>query len=434
MFQPASATTTRDDTNFDTGGGVKVTRRSSRKRWLIAGGGLLVIVLFLAGTKFFQIFTMIQAGKHMVPPPVAVTTAKVQRIEWQPLQPAVGTLIALRGTTLSAEVTGTVREIGFENGSLVKKGQVIVRLDTSAEQAQLQSAIADGALAKQTLERAEGLRKQEVNTQAELEAAQAREKQTRATVVNLQAIINKKVIRAPFDGRAGIRAVELGQVVSPGTPIVSLQTVSPIYAEFQLPQQTLADVKLGQKVMVKVDVFPDDSWEGTITTINPEVDPATRNVRMRATVENPDGRLNPGMFANVEVEAGKATDTLVVPATSVIYAPYGDSVFLVEEKKDEPPKGADGKPAEAKAAEAKAPPPAAKKNGEPKNGEPELVARQQFVRLGARRGDYVQALSGLNGGETVVSNGAFKLRNGQTVMVNNALAPPAQFVPGPVDR
>ena len=209
-------------------------------------------------------------------------------------------------------------------------------------------------------------------------------------------------------------------MVSPGTPIVSLQTVSPIYAEFQLPQQTLADVKLGQKVMVKVDVFPDASWEGTITTINPEVDPATRNVRMRATVENPDGRLNPGMFANVEVEAGKATDTLVVPATSEIYAPYGDSVFLVEEKKDEPPKGADGKPAEAKAAEAKAPPPAAKKNGEANNGQPELVARQQFVRLGARRGDFVQALSGLNGGETLVSNGAFKLRNGQTVMVNNS--------------
>ncbi len=436
MFQPAS-TTTRDDSNFDSGVGVKVTRRSNRKRWLIAGGALLVIVLFLAGTKFFQIFTMIQAGKHMVPPPVAVTTAQVQSIEWQPLRPAVGTLIAIRGTTLSAEVTGTVREIGFENGSLVKKGQVIVRLDTSAEQAQLQSAIADGALAKQTLERAEGLRKQEVNTQAELEAAQARDKQTRASVVNLQAIINKKVIRAPFDGRAGIRSVELGQVVSPGTPIVSLQTVSPIYAEFQLPQQALADVKLGQKVVLKVDVFPDDSWDGTITTINPEVELATRNVRMRATVENPDGRLNPGMFASVEVAAGKPTQTLVVPATSVIYAPFGDSVFIVEEKKDEPPpKGADGKPAEGKAAEAKAAPPAAKKNGDPKNGEqkPELVARQQFVRLGERRGDFVQALSGLNGGETIVSNGAFKLRNGQSVMVNNALAPPATFVPAPVER
>jgi membrane fusion protein (multidrug efflux system) len=281
-------------------------------------------------------------------------------------------------------------------------------------------------LAKQTLDRAESLRKQEVNTQAELEAAQARDKQTRATVVNLEAIINKKIIRAPFDGRAGIRAVELGQVVSPGTPIVSLQTVSPIYAEFQLPQQALADVKLGQKVAVKVDVFPDSVWDGTVTLINPEVDPVTRNVRMRATVENKDGRLNPGMFGSVEVEAGQPHQTLVVPATSVIFAPYGDSVFLVEEKKDDP----------AAPGEAGKPPPAApkaKKTPAP-DGKPELVARQQFVRLGERRGDFVQVLNGLNGGETVVSNGAFKLRNGLSVMVNNALAPPADFVPVPVDR
>ena len=220
------------------------------------------------------------------------------------------------GTTLSAEVTGTVREIGFENGSLVKKGQVIVRLDTppSRRSCRARRPTWPWPSRRSSATRASVARRSTPRPTSRY--AQARDKQTRATVVNLQAIINKKVIRAPFDGRAGIRAVEPGQVVSPGTPIVSLQTVSPIYAEFQLPQQTLADVKLGQKVMVKVDVFPDASWEGTITTINPEVDPATRNVRMRATVENPDGRLNPGMFANVEVEAGKATDTLVVPATS----------------------------------------------------------------------------------------------------------------------
>src|SRR5215470_11993313 len=298
MFQPAQVTTRSDDAFA---GGVKVTSRRRGKRWLIAGIALVAIVVFLAGTKFLQIFTMIQAGKKMVPPPVAVTTTKVQQVEWQPVRPAVGTLIAIRATTLSAELTGTVREIGFENGSVVKKGQMMVRFDTSAEQAQLQSAVADEALAKQTLERAVSLRKQEVNTQAELESAQARDKQTRATVVNLQAIINKKIIRAPFDGRAGIRAVELGQVVSPGAPIVSLQTVSPIYAEFQLPQQALSDVRLGQKAVLRVDVFP-------------------------------------GVIANVEVEAGKAAPALVVPATSVIYAPYGDSVYLVEEQKDDPAK------------------------------------------------------------------------------------------------
>ena len=421
MFQPAQVST-REDKAFDTGG-VEVTTRRRGKRWLIAVLVLLGIVVVLAGTKFFQIYTMIQAGKKMVPPPVAVTTAKVQAVEWQPLRPAVGTLIAIRGTTLSAELTGTVREIGFQNGSLVKKGQVIVRLDTSAEQAQLQSSLADLGLAKQTLERNENLRKQEVNTQAELESAQARDKQARAAVVNLQAIINKKIIRAPFDGRAGIRAVELGQVVSPGTPIVSLQTVSPIYAEFQLPQQALADVKLGQKVTLKVDVYPGKSWEGTVTTINPEVDPATRNVRMRATVENADGSLNPGMFASVEVEAGNTHQALIVPATSVIYAPYGDSVYLVEEQKEDPNAKADPNDKAAKPA----PPKAA-------DGKPTLVARQQFVRLGERRGDFVAVLNGLKGDETVVSNGAFKLRNNQAIMINNALAPPAEIVPVPVDR
>ena len=422
MFQPAQVTTTREDGAFDAG--VKVTKPRNRRRWLVAGGILLLIVLFLAGTKFFQIFTMIQAGKKMVPPPVAVTTAKVQSVEWQPLRPAVGTLTAIRGATLSAEVTGTVREIGFQNGSLVKKGQLIIRLDTSTEQAQLQSAIADAGLAKQTLERAESLRKQEVNTQAELESAQARDKQSRAAVVNIQALINKKIIRAPFDGRAGIRAVELGQVVSPGTPIVSLQTVSPIYAEFPLPQQALADVRLGQKVTLRVDVFPGKSWDGTITTINPEVDPITRNVRMRATLENPDGILNPGMFANVEVEAGNARPALIVPATSIIYAPYGDSVFLVEEQKEDP----NAKPDPDGKAAKPAPPPKSP------DGKPTLIARQQFVRLGERRGDFVAVLNGLKGDETVVSNGAFKLRNNQTIMINNALAPPAQIVPAPVER
>jgi len=285
---------------------------------------------------------------------------------------------------------------------------VLVKFDVSSEEAQLAGARADAALAKQTLDRAVSLRKEEVNTVQDLEQAQARDKQTRATVVNLEAIINKKIIRAPFDGRVGIRAVELGQVVSPGTPIVSLQSVDPIYVEFQLPQQSLADVKLDQQVQVKVDVFPGQHWEGTITTINPEVDPGTRNVRMRATVKNPDGRLTPGMFAAVEVLAGEKAPAIVVPATAIIYAPYGDSVFVIENSKDP--------------------------NQKDKDGKAQLVANQRFVRLGDRRGDYVAVASGLAAGETVVSNGAFKLRNGQTVFINNALAPNVQFVPKPEDR
>jgi len=406
------------------------TRQSHRKRWVIAILALLGVFVILVGIKTAQIMAMIKAGKAMVPPPESVTSAKVEQVEWQPVRQAVGTLIAIRGVTLGAELTGTVRQINFENGSLVKKGTVLIRFDTSSEQAQLQSAVADGALAKQTLERAENLRKQEVNTQAELEAAQARDKQTRATVNNLQAIINKKVIRAPFDGRVGIRAIELGQVVSPGTPLISLQTVTPIYAEFQLPQQSLADVKLGQKIVLKVDVFPGTSWEGTVTTVNPEVDPGTRNVRMRATVENPDGRLNPGMFASVEVQSGEKGQAIVVPATSVIFAPYGDSVYVIEQDKGEGDKGA-----QPKGEEAKPKGPAGKATAQkPGSDKPNLIARQRFVRLGDRRGDFVAVVSGLAPGETVVSNGAFKLHNGQSVMVNNSLAPAAQFVPAPVDR
>ncbi|HXX29308.1 MAG TPA: efflux RND transporter periplasmic adaptor subunit [Myxococcaceae bacterium] len=375
-----------------------------RRLWLIAIGALVLLVLFLGGTKFFQISTMIKAGKAMVPPPESVTSAKAELADWRPVRAAVGTLVAVRGVTLSAEVTGTVREIAFENGGQVKQGQLLVRLDTSSEQAQLEGALADAELARLTLERARTLRKDVVNTQAELEAAEARAAQTNAAVANLRAIIAKKVIRAPFDGRVGIRQVELGQVVSPGSPIVSLQTVTPIYAEFQLPQQALADVKLGQQVQLKVDVFPGASWEGTVTTINPEVDPGTRNVRMRATVPNPDGRLTPGMFASVEVLSEQQERVLLIPATSILFAPFGDSVYVLETEKS-----ADGT-------------------------SEKLVAHQRFVRTGERRGDFVAIVSGLKPGETVASNGAFKLRNGMAVQLHNALAPPAQLAPAPVDR
>jgi len=404
MYQPA-ATTSRD-AKSEPALAPYETQQRRRRRWLIAMVALVGVAVTLAGIKVVQIRTMIAAGKAQVPPPESVTSAKVEQVEWQPIRAAVGSVTAIRGVTLSAELTGTVRQINFENGSLVKKGQVLVRFDVSSEQAQLAGAVADAALAKQTLERNESLRKDEVNTQQDLDNAQARDKQTRATVVNLQAIINKKIIRAPFDGRVGIRSVELGQVVSPGTPIISLQTVDPIYVEFQLPQQSLAAVKLDQQVQVKVDVFPGQHWDGTITTINPEVDLSTRNVRMRATVRNPDGLLTPGMFAAVEVLAGEKAPALVVPVTSIIYAPYGDSVYVIENSKEL----------------------------KTKDGQPQLVGNQRFVRLGDRRGDYVAVTSGLAVGETVVSNGAFKLHNGQTLVVNNALAPKVQFVPKPEDR
>jgi membrane fusion protein (multidrug efflux system) len=377
--------------------------KTKTKLWAVVIFGLVLAVALLVGVKAGQIGTMIQAGAAFAPPPEAVTSAKVEAVRWQGTRPAIGSLVALRGVTLGAELPGLVREIAFESGAQVRKGAVLVKLDTSAEEAQLDAALAEASLGRLNLERAIALREADSNSPADLDAAVARAKQADANVAALRATIAKKIIRAPFDGRISIRQVELGQVVAAGTAIASLVSVTPIHADFWLPQQALAEAKVGQRVRLRTDTFPDATWDGEITTINPEVDVSTRNVRVRATFPNPDGRLRPGMFANVEVISPETRDALVIPATAVIYAPYGDSVFVIEEKKDEA-------------------------------GRSSAVARQKFVRLGERRGDFVAVTSGLSAGETVVSSGAFKLRNGMPVVVNNALAPEAELSPKPADR
>jgi membrane fusion protein (multidrug efflux system) len=305
--------------------------------------------------------------------------------------------------TLGAELAGLVREISFDSGASVKQGAVLVRLDTSTEEAQLAAALAEASLSRLSLDRARSLREGGSNSPADLDAAEARAKQADATVAGLRATIGKKIIRAPFDGRIAIRQVELGQVLSAGAPIASLQSVNPIHADFWLPQQALAEVKLGQRVRIRTDIWPNALWDGTITTVNPEVDVATRNVRIRATFPNPDGALRPGMFVNVEVFSAEAREVLLIPATAVIFAPYGDSVFAIVEKKDAA-------------------------------GAVTRTAQQKFVRLGERRGDYVAVVSGVSAGETLVGSGAFKLRNGAAVVVNDTLAPSPQLAPVPVDR
>ncbi len=377
--------------------------KSKTRQWVAVVVGVVVVVAVLVGVKAGQIVTMVKAGESFVPPPEAVTTARVEAVAWESTRAAIGSLVAVRGVTLGAELPGTIREIAFESGTSVKRGAVLIKLDTSTEEAQLAAAAADASLARLSLGRARMLRRGEANAQADLDAAEARAKQADATVANLRATIAKKTIRAPFDGRVAIRQVELGQVVSPGTPIASLQAVTPMHADFWLPQQALSDLKLGQRVRIHTDIFAGAQWSGTITTINPEVDVATRNVRVRATFPNPDGRLRPGMFANVEVLAEERQSVLAIPATAVIFAPYGDSVFAIEEKKD-------------------------------RAGKPTTVARQKFVRVGERRGDLVAIAAGLSAGESIVSSGAFKLRNGTAVAVNNALAPEAQLVPKPTEQ
>ena len=390
--------------------------KTKTKLWTGTLGGLLLLVLLLGGVKAGQIGAMIAVGKTFVPPPEAVTSAIVQASEWQPAQAAVGTLVAVHAVTLGAELPGLVREVDFESGRAIRRGAVLVRLDTSTEEAQLQSAEAAASLARLALDRAESLRRGEANTQADLDAARAQAKQTDAAVAGLQATIAKKTIRAPFDGRIAIRQVEVGQVLSPGTAIASLQSVDPIYADFWLPQQALADVRDGQEVRVRTDTFPGQRWSGRVTTVNPEVDLATRNVRVRASLPNPDGRLRPGMFVNVEVVSAEKRPVLLIPATAVMYAPYGDSVYVLGP-------GSPGERAGAGPAAAAAAPAAAG-----------LVAQQRFVRLGERRGDLVAVASGLSAGEAVVSSGAFKLRNGMAVVVRNDLAPDARLAPHPADE
>lgn len=376
--------------------------KTEKRVWIGVVLALVLTLGVLAGTKAAQVGSMMKAGAAGGPPPVAVATVVAKRMPWARLEGAIGSLIAVRGVKLSSELPGLVREIAFESGSFVRRGTPLVRLDTSMEEAQLAAAKADAELARINLERATVLREAEAIAAADLDTARARASQAAAAAATLEATIAKKVIRAPFDGRISIREVELGQVLGPGGAIASLQSVSPIHAEFWLPQQALAELKHGQRVRVTVDTFPGASWQGTVTTINPEVDPATRNVRVRATFENPDGRLRPGMFARVEVVGREERTALVIPATAPVFAPFGDSVFLVDERPGQP--------------------------------EPKLpTVRQQFVRLGERRGDYVEVLSGLDEGARIVSAGAFKLRNGMTVARNDALAPDARLAPTPTD-
>jgi len=373
--------------------------KARTKVWVTSMVALFIVFGVVAGIKAAQIGAMIESGKSFVQPPEVVASAKAEMIQRRATTNAVGTLVAVRAVTLGAELPGTVRAVAFDSGTSVKTGHVLVRLDTSAEEAQLAAADADAALAKTTLEREQKLSEEGANRPSDVDAAKARFKQTEANVTNLRATIAKKVIRAPFDGRIAIRQVELGQVLSGGVPIASLTSVSPIYAEFWLPEQALAELTLGQHARIRSDAFGDAKWDGEITTINSEVDAQTHTLRVRATFANDDGTLRPGMFVNVEVFARDEKPALIIPQTAVLYAPYGDSVFVLEEEKGDAGKA--------------------------------TIARQRFVRLGDRYGDFVAITSGLSAGETVVSDGAFKLRNGSHVTVNNALAPDAALAPLP---
>jgi membrane fusion protein (multidrug efflux system) len=304
--------------------------------------------------------------------------------------------------TLAPEVPGTVSEVAFESGAQVAQGALLVRLDTTSEEAQLRAIEAQVQLATLNLERSRTLRRENTVAQAELDAAESALKEARANADLIRATIAKKTIRAPFAGQVGIRQVNLGEYVEVGRPIVSIQALATVYAEFSLPQQELARVATGMVVRLTSDTYPGRRFQGTLTAINPDLDPATRSVGLQASFDNADHALRPGMFAAIEVVLPQERPVVVIPATSVLSAPYGDSVYVIDEQQ-----GADGKPA--------------------------LTARQQFIRTGRSRGDFVSVDTGLKAGLRIVSAGLFKVRNGMAVVENNELAPASSAAPRPPD-
>jgi membrane fusion protein (multidrug efflux system) len=377
--------------------------KSSRGTLGIAIGGVVALLILLAGIKALQIFTMISAGSKMVPPPETVTSAIVQEEDWAPVLSAIGSISPVQGAVISTELPGTVAEVPFESGATVKKGDLLVRLDTSSEEAQLRSADADTELARADAARARDLTGRKVISKAELDSAEGKFKQKSAMTENMRAVIAKKTIRAPFDGVAGIRSVNVGQMINAGQQVVPLQALDQVFADFALPQQHFAKLSPGLEVHVTTDAVPGRVFTGKLTAINSMVDVATRNVSLQATLANPDHTLRPGMFAKVEVVLPEKHKSLVIPGSAISYAPFGDSVFVIEKKKD------------------------------PKTGKESQLIRQQFVRVGEARGDFVAITTGLKAGETVVGTGVFKLRNGMAVTINNALAPKSEVSPTPAD-
>jgi membrane fusion protein, multidrug efflux system len=374
-----------------------------KSRRLVLGTVLALLSVFfvIADIKLLQFKKMMSSPMTM--PATTVTSAEVKKADWQPILTAVGSISPVQGAMISAELAGTVTEINFQSGSLVKKGEVLLKLDASAEEAQMRSAYADAELAKNDLERARGLAERKVISAAELDAAQSKYTQKKASVENMQSAIDKKQIRAPFDGTAGIRVVNPGQMVKVGDPLVSLQGLDRVFVDFSLPQQQLAEVKPDLPVKLTTDAIPNREFEGKLTAVNSSIDPTTRNVSLQATIENQDHALRAGMFGRVKVLLPQKNPTLFIPATAVSYAPYGNSVFVIEKKSDE------------------------------KTGQENLILRQQFIRTGETRGDFVAVTDGLKADEQVVSTGVFKLRNGMNVVVDNALAPKSEIAPKPVD-
>jgi membrane fusion protein (multidrug efflux system) len=372
------------------------------KRMLIMLTVTLTVIGALGFVKFQQIQTAIAEGAAFQPPPEAVTTIVAVQEEWPATLSAIGTMAAVQGVTVSADLPGVVDRIAFESGTAVRQGDILAELDTRQERAQLAAIEAQRDLARLNYNRMKGLLSDRAISQAEFDRAMAEQKQTDAQVGEINAAIQRKTIRAPFSGVLGIRQVNLGQYLAPGDPVVPLQALNPIYVNFGVPQQDVAQIRVGHRIRLTVNDVGGAAFAGRVTAIDSIVDQATRNIQVQATLANPGGQLRPGMFAQAELSLGVSRSVMALPASAISYAPFGDSVFVVTDLKGE-------------------------------DGQTYRGVRQQFVKLGGARGDQVAIVSGIKPGDEVVTSGVFKLRNGVAVVVNNKVQPANKPAPKPED-
>ncbi|MDB5987219.1 MAG: efflux transporter periplasmic adaptor subunit [Nevskia sp.] len=400
------------------------------KRWLIMIGVVLALVLVIGGLKGFGIFKMVQGLKAEGLPKQTISTVKVDFQEWQTQIGAVGSLRAVRGADLSSEVSGVVESVQFESGNDVKAGQPLIRLRAADVAATLESLKAQADLAAVVYKRDQAQLEAQAISQAVLDNDAASLKNAKAQVAAQAAALAKKYINAPFAGHLGIRAVDVGQYLNPGDKIVTLQTLDPIYVDFSIPQQSLAQLAVGQKVTAHTDTFAGVDFSGEISAIDPKVDTDTRNVSVRATLKNPEHKLLPGMFASVDIATGAPERFLTLPQNAITFNPYGETVFLVTTaaklKAEQEAK------AKAEGTTLEAPP----KNplGLPEPSGDELVSKQQFVTVGATRGDQIVILKGIAAGDQVVTSGQLKLKNGSAVVINNKVQPSDDPNPKPSEN
>jgi membrane fusion protein, multidrug efflux system len=371
------------------------------KRLILVLGVMAVVIMALGFAKFRQIESAVHAGAFQ-PPPEAVTSIVTQREQWPASMTAIGTIEAVHGVMVSADLPGTVARINFDSGKAVREGEILVELDTRQERAQLASLEAQRDLAKVNFGRMQELVNAGVISRMDYDQATAQQKATEANVAEIRATIDRKTIRAPFSGILGIRKVNLGQYLPAGSPVVSNQSLNPIYVNVGVPQQAAAQVHVGRNLRVTTEDVAGKVFAGSVTAIDSEVDPTTRNIQVQATLSNPEGKLRPGMFVQVEMPLGASRSVIALPASAINYAPYGDSVFVITDLKD---------PA----------------------GKTYRGVRQHFVKVEGARGDQVAVISGLNPGEEVVTSGVFKLRNGAAVQVNNKVQPGNSPAPKPED-